>query len=208
MSIIEKIAAGAENFKTLAIEKLGISVGLIILPRALEFDMIARARAWCRDYKPPIKDADLIKVQEESFLLWKSVVHPDEPWKKVNEGEIPNVFFSSIEEMQRRLTGDWMDWLSEELVKFREEVSPFTHAKSFRAMEEIVSQIREEAKKPERFIQIFGVVYCARHGMLPTERRVKEMSHEQWWLIYHSLPEEEKAMIAGSPLFGFVKKEA
>lgn len=201
MTIIEKIERGTDNFKTVDIPRLGISVGLIILPRLTEMEMVHRARQWCKSQDPPIEDADLIKAKEEAFLTWKSLVDPNEPWKMVADGRIPHVVFESVQEMERTLTGDWLEWISEQLVAFRQEVSPFTSAKNFRAIEEMLEKIRKENDLPERFIESFKVVYCARHGMLPTERRVIEMMPDQWWLIFYSLPAEEQALYLTSPLF-------
>jgi hypothetical protein len=207
MSIIETIERGSDNFKALRLEQLSITVGLVMLPRLTEVEMIARARAWCKGQEPPIEDADLTKVQEEAFLLWKSLVHPDQPWKEVTGGKVPNLLFGTVEEMERKLTGDWCDWLSEELVKFREEVSPFSSAKTRPALDALLEEIRKKREIPERHLEIFRVAYCARHGMLPTERRVREMTPDQWWLIYYSLPEHELAAALNSPLFGTMKKE-
>lgn len=206
MTIIETIEKGNDNFRTIEVPKLGIHVGMVILPRLTEIEMIARARAWCGNHEPVINDPDLIKVQEDAFLLWKSLVDPESPWNGVAEGRVPNVLFESIEEMERTLSGDWQDWLSEELIKFREEVSPLSSAKSIATIENLLEQIREEQEKPERFIQTFRVVYCTRHGMLPAERRVKETTDEQWWLIWYSLPDTEKAALLKSPLFTKAKE--
>lgn len=200
MSIIETIELGTQNFKTLEIEKLKIRMGMILLPRALELEMVNRARDWCKKQEPPIQDMDLVRVQEEAFLLWKSLVNPETPWKEVAEGRLPNVFFPSIDEMQRRLTGDWADWLYEELVKFREEVSPFTSARNVRSLDKVLESIRKENERPEGFLEAFRVVYCTRHGILPTERRVKEMTPDQWWLIWYGLSPNEQMAAMESPL--------
>lgn len=200
-SIIEKIARGSDNFKALTIDKLGITVGLIILPRLVEVEMVSRARAWCRQQSPPIEDKDLIKVQEDAFLLWKSLVDPNDPWiDTAAANRIPRLLYQNPDDMERKLSGDWMDWLGEELLKFREEVSPFSAMKDFRAIDDILNKIREENKPVEKFIEAFKVVYCARHGMLPTERRVKEMLPDQWWLIWYSFTDEEKGLALQSPI--------
>jgi hypothetical protein len=200
MSIIEKIARGADNFKSVEIPKLNISVGLVILPRLTEIEMIARAQAWCKQQTPAIEDPDLIKVQEDAFLLWKALVDPDRPWKEVTGGRVPNVLYSSMDDMERALPGDWQDWLSEQLLQFRQDVSPFTTAKSFQAIETILEKIRTESELTESFLEAFKIVYCAEKGMLPTERRVREMTRDQWWLLYYSLPDESKAHYLKSPL--------
>lgn len=207
MSLIEKIEAGCDNFRTIDLEKLQVSVGMVILPRLLEMEMINRAIAWCKAQNPPIEDPELVNIQKDTFLLWKSLVDPNQPWKEVNGGRVPNVLFSTMEEMARKLTGEWLDWLSDQLLRFREEVSPFTAVKNIAELEALLKKIRKESETPERFINAFKVAYCARHGLLPTERRVREMTDDQWWLFYYSLPEHELAAALDSQLFNQLKKE-
>ena len=206
MNIIETIERGTDNFKVIDVPKINIKVGMVVLPRLVEIEMISRARDWCKKQDPIIDDPDLIKVQEDAFLLWKSLVHSEDPWRQDAEGKKPNQIFDSIEAMERVLTGDWQDWLGEELIKFRESVSPLSNVQAMDSIEKILESIRQENEMPERFIQAFQVIYCTRHGMLPTERRVKETTTEQWWLIWYSLPDEEKVAILKSPLVTKVKK--
>ena len=201
-SLIERITAGAENMKMVSVPigKQTVSVGLIILSRALEVEMVVRAREWCAKQSPPITGDDLVEVETSCWLLWKSLVDPASPFVDTASGRLPKPMFASAEMLRQSLPGDLIDWLDAELAAFRKTVSPFTSDRSESSLGIILSRLQEEATTAEGFVEAFKVVWCSRHGKLLTEPAVRKMSPDQWLLIFHALPDAERMELRNSPL--------
>lgn len=211
-TLIELLQAGTEAVRAVTVPVTGAKVALVVLSRALEVDMLRRAREWCATQVPPITADDLIKLAEQDWLLWKSLVHPDEPWTETGSGRMPHLVFESAGEMRQKLTGTVIDWLDDQLYKFRAELSPFAGDRMEPAVEAALERIAKEAHTPQGFVDVFTAFWCARHGRLLTERAVREMSPDLWMLYFYSLPPDEYAALLSSPLMvklrGEIKEEA
>lgn len=188
---------GSDNFKLFKLpwldENSSPTLRLEILSSYDEMMQISRAQNWCDEPGPgndPIKDDDLRDHTEQSYLLWYALRDPERTVPNSNPVKYVKKY-KTAQALQQDLKGEQIAWLLTEYTAFRKKCSPFRNADESpdkQEYEDLMEKIREQFARRTKAVIKFKLWYCAKHGILPTEERFRDMTHDQWALYMSVTP--------------------
>jgi hypothetical protein len=190
---------GRDNFTLIKLPwagKDGPSVRLQILSDWEEMIQITRAQAWCDDPGsgfPPIADEALRDHAENTFVLWYALRHPDKTFVNARQEDEFERLYEKVRDLQDGLSTEQVKWLFAEYMRFRKRCSPFATAAEAgsESLNELMAEVR--AKFTEKALDLwrFKLWFCAKHGVLLTEQRFRDMTDDQWILMRSVTPNSQ-----------------
>jgi len=193
---------GRDNFKLVKLpwaDKDSPPVRLQVLSDYEELTQIARAQAWCQNPgvdtdDKPIGDDALIGHVENTWLLWYALRHPEEMYPGADEHKR---LYATARDLQQALGTEQVNWLVNEYGKLKAASSPFSVAAGSgrAAFDKLLAEVREKFNEKSEKLLRFKLWWSARHGVLPTEDRFRQMTDDQWWLLFSVTPNSQLAEI-------------
>jgi len=179
---------GRLNFRNIRppwLDKNAPSIRLEILSDWDEMIQISRAQAFCADPGegfPAITDQALIDHNEQTYLLWYALRHPDLCYPDSDEH---TRLYERIDQLQKALNHEQIAWLINEYNKFRMDCSPFRAALAGteETYQKLLDKMREHFGKRNQAVGRYRLWWCVKHGILPTDPRWREMTADQWALL-------------------------
>ena len=198
---VEVTLRGKKNFTLLKLAWRSDSepfIRLEILSSMDEMMQISRAQNWCDEPGPgndSIKDDDLRNHVEQCYLLWYALRDS----KKTIPNKYPEEYekiYKTAQALQADLDGEHIDWLLAEYTTFRKKCSPFRTADDSpdqKAYDDLLLEIRKQFSERQKDVTRFKLWYCAKHGILPTEERFRDMTYDQFSLYMSVTPMSQLA---------------